>query len=231
MFAVYCPGDRRHVLQFSFLRKIATLVVDKNRRGRYRWLMNNTRDYRAKTDSALGQLVHEGDLQAFRTVYDRHWRRLYQYTAAIVSSDADAEDIVQDLFIHFWEKSQSEPIEALEGYFHTALRFRILKFFEKNKVRLDHLVSLAHYLERHEPLADEKLNFKDLNRQIEAEISRLPTKMREVFLLRKNDELSYREISKTLKISETTVKKQLYNATKLLKSKFAGYLKTLTVFF
>lgn len=190
-----------------------------------------TPDYKtAETDAGLAKSVHRGDYGAFREIYDRHWRRLYRYTTRLIDDGDEAEDIVQDLFIHFWEKSQSEPIESVEAYFHTALRFRILKYFEKSKVRQDHLLSLAHYLHTYDPPADEALALKDLNRQIEREIDRLPAKMREIFILRKYDELSYREISESLKISETTVKKQLYNATKLLRSKFASYLKTMLLF-
>lgn len=183
------------------------------------------------TDAVLAQRVHGGDYAAFRELYDRHWRGLYQHATQVIGSQADAEDIVQDLFIHFWESSRSEAVEFVEGYLKRALRFRILKYFEKNKVRKDHLASLAAYFDRPEATLEEKLVLKDLLMQVESEIGRLPSKMREVYLLRKDDELSYREISETLHISETTVKKQLYNASKLLKTKFAGYLKTLTLLF
>lgn len=183
------------------------------------------------TDAVLAQRVHGGDYAAFRELYDRHWRGLYQHATQVIGSQADAEDIVQDLFIHFWESSRSEAVEFVEGYLKRALRFRILKYFEKNKVRKDHLASLAAYFDRPEARLEEKLVLKDLLMQVESEIGRLPSKMREVYLLRKDDELSYREISETLHISETTVKKQLYNASKLLKTKFAGYLKTLTLLF
>lgn len=184
-----------------------------------------------ETDGALAQAVHQGDYHAFRKIYERHWKRLYRYTGQVIGSDIDAEDIVQDLFIHFWEKSQAEPIASIDAYFHTALRFRILTYFEKSKVRQHHLGSLAKYMEQQAHDDDEAFTLKDLNQQVAVEIDRLPAKMREIFILRKYKELSYREISELLNISETTVKKQLYNATKLLKSKLSGLMKSITILF
>jgi RNA polymerase sigma-70 factor (ECF subfamily) len=51
------------------------------------------------------------------------------------------------------------------------------------------------------------------------EINALPPKMREIFIMSRNQSLSYREISEQLDITEHTVKKQISNAIKLLRIK------------
>jgi RNA polymerase sigma-70 factor (ECF subfamily) len=54
---------------------------------------------------------------------------------------------------------------------------------------------------------------------IEKEIAALPPKMREVFELSRKANLNYREISEKLNISDNTVKKQMSNALKILRSR------------
>jgi RNA polymerase sigma-70 factor (ECF subfamily) len=54
---------------------------------------------------------------------------------------------------------------------------------------------------------------------IEKEIATLPPKMREVFELSRKANLNYREIAEKLNISDNTVKKQMSNALKILRSR------------
>jgi RNA polymerase sigma-70 factor (family 1) len=183
------------------------------------------------SDHDLAISVNAGDLSAFHILYERHWRRLHQYVSAVIESDTEAEDIVQNVFIQFWEGSKKAIIEEPDAYFHVATRFRILKHFEKNKVKFKHLTNITLEAEMQTSSIDELMDAKTLNNRIEIEIAKLPNKMRQVFLLNKKEDMSYKEISKSLNISETTVKKQIYNATKLLRTKLSGYLRTIIVLF
>ena len=54
---------------------------------------------------------------------------------------------------------------------------------------------------------------------IEKEIAALPPKMREIFELSRKANLNYREIADRLNISDKTVKKQMSNALKILRSR------------
>ncbi|MNI91450.1 RNA polymerase sigma factor [compost metagenome] len=58
---------------------------------------------------------------------------------------------------------------------------------------------------------------------ITSEIAKLPAKMREVFELSRLEDLSHREIAERLNISESTVKKQVQNALKILKARLSHY--------
>ena len=54
---------------------------------------------------------------------------------------------------------------------------------------------------------------------IESEIQNLPPKMRRIFELSRQEELSHQEIAQKLDISYQTVKKQVQNALKIIKPK------------
>lgn len=67
---------------------------------------------------------------------------------------------------------------------------------------------------------------EEMLQAIEAEIKKLPPRMREVLTSVYIDGLSYRETSKKLNISISTVKTLLVNALKRLREKFSNYLQT-----
>ena len=66
---------------------------------------------------------------------------------------------------------------------------------------------------------EDSLMAKELSVAIEGEIRELPKKMQEVFILSRQQNLSVNEISETLNITPRTVKNQLSNALKILRTK------------
>jgi len=56
----------------------------------------------AQIDERLLDRVRHGDQDALASLYDRHIRRLYSLAARITPRDADAEEVVQDVFVRVW---------------------------------------------------------------------------------------------------------------------------------
>ena len=63
----------------------------------------------------------------------------------------------------------------------------------------------------------------DLKKRLDSAIESLPEKCRLVFLLSRNEEMSYGEIAKELNISVKTVENQIGKALKLLRQAVAGH--------
>ncbi|MNL17944.1 RNA polymerase sigma factor [compost metagenome] len=70
----------------------------------------------------------------------------------------------------------------------------------------------------------------ELTRLIDKEVSALPQKMKEIFEMSRNQELSHREIAAQLNISDHTVKKQINNAIKILRPKITSLLAGIPFF-
>jgi RNA polymerase sigma-70 factor (ECF subfamily) len=66
-------------------------------------------------------------------------------------------------------------------------------------------------------MAHEKLAYEELNNDLETAILRLPKQCRLIFLMSREDELKYKEISKILNISVKTVDTQMGRALKHLR--------------
>jgi len=56
------------------------------------------------SDEVLVARVAKRDVAAFATLYDRYARRIYAWAAHVVGS-ADAEDMVQEVFVRLWDKA------------------------------------------------------------------------------------------------------------------------------
>ncbi|MHA4893580.1 RNA polymerase sigma factor [Pedobacter sp. PWIIR3] len=179
--------------------------------------------YRDLLDEDLLELLKFGDHAAFEEIYKRYWGIIFCHARKMLSSDEEAKDLLQDLFVNLWQKSADLNIQgSLSAYLYGSVRYKVFNLFDKRKVREKHIQSLGTFLEHAECTTDNTVRENELSRLIEREIAVLPAKMREVFELSRKSHLSYQQISRQMKISDQTVKKQIYNAVKILRLKFGS---------
>ena len=176
--------------------------------------------YGAYTDQVLAYRLKDGDRVAFGEIYRRYWPVLWTHALKMIRNEDDARDVIQELFVGLWERSeQLNPEANLAGYLYTMLRNRILDLIEQQKVRAGHLESLAQYVTRSDRTVLETIAEKELMQALSREVAQLPPRMRRIFELRTKEHLSYKEIAEHLDISDKTVKKQISNAIKIIRPK------------
>ena len=107
------------------------------------------------------------------------------------------------------------------------MRYKIFDLIDRNKVKTDYLSSLGNFIEQNEYSSDYMVREKQMEALIEKEIAALPEKMREVFELSRKYNMSYKDIAKELNISDNTVKKQMNNALRILRTKLGAAIFTL----
>jgi len=179
--------------------------------------------YSSHTDQQLVASLKNGEAGAFSEIYQRYWDKLLVYTVRVIRRQADAEDIVQELFVSIWRRRHELDIEhALSTYLYTGIRYLAFRHIERNSAYADYLHRLAVRI------AGEEGNITDIEaeifgRELEGQIDRLieqlPEKMQEVFVLSRRHHLSYKEIAERLSISEETVRKQVYKSLQILRSR------------
>lgn len=178
-------------------------------------------DHSALTDSELVAFLKQKDQRAFTELYNRYWKLIYAHAYKILRNADDASDIIQEVFGNLWLKSAEIKNDLnIAGFLYVAARRKVFDLIEKNKVRSDYLSEIAHYIDNVDVRQVETIDEKRILQILEREIQQLPPKMREVFELSRKSNLSHREISEKLNISEQTVKKQVQNALKIIKPKF-----------
>ncbi|KIO74608.1 RNA polymerase sigma 70 [Pedobacter lusitanus] len=174
--------------------------------------------YSKFSDQHLLGLLKEGDEAAFTEIYDRYWKVMYLHVFRMLRDEEEAKDVIQELFSTFWLKKETIQSTNISGYLYVAARNKVLNLVQQNKVRSDYLTSLGSFSHEMSNVTLDQLDEKDLANALEREIAKLPDKMRIIFELSRKENLSHKEIALKLGLSDKTVKKQISNALKLIRS-------------
>ncbi len=163
-------------------------------------------------------LIKEGDREAFNEIYERYWIKLYKKAFDRIKSSDEAEDMIQDLFIDLWMKRETLIINiSLSAYLFTAIKYKVINYIEANIVRHSYLQSLNKAKIDCDDATNESIVYMDMERWMNSEIQKLPPKVKRVFELSRQENLTIKEIAKKLDVSDQTVKNQIGKALKTLK--------------
>lgn len=169
------------------------------------------------TDEELILRMKSGEQTAFTEIYNRHWEKMASYAIRLTRSEDEAADIVQEIFVSLWNRSAELEIKGtLISYLIKATRNLSLRYIQKNIVKHDFLLRLSAHHKISITDIVEEIIVKELQLKVDDAVTRLPSKMQQIYLLSRNEQLSYREIAELLGIAEGTVKKQISNALKLI---------------
>lgn len=172
------------------------------------------------SDYELLGLFQKGHRSAYEEIYHRYWALLFHHGRRMLQSDEDAKDLVQDVFSVFWIDGPTLELQStLSGYLYGIMRYKVFNLIDRKKVRSQYLSSLEDFIRKNEYSGEYRIREKQMEELIEREIAALPPKMREVFELSRKANLNYREIAEKLNITDNTVKKQMSNALKILRSR------------
>lgn len=173
-----------------------------------------------KSNKELLILIREGDMIAFYNIYERYCKRLFRFVLRYIKNEADAEEIVQEVFVKVWEaRSKIDIYSSFESFLFTIAYNSTISLFRKRvreKKYLEYLKFLQH-LEKAPDLIDE-IQFNDLNGKVQMLLNKLTPRQKEIFLLSREERLSHEEIAKKLDISVNTVKKHMVNTLAFLRS-------------
>ncbi len=157
---------------------------------------------------------------AFDTIYGRYCKRLYEFVIRYVKTEADAEEIVQEVFIKIWEhRDRIDVYSSFESFVFTISYNSAISLLRKkvheNKY-FEYLKSLQNVDQVYE-LTDE-IYFRELTSRMQFLLKELTPRQREIFQLSREEGLTHNEIAKRLGISVNTVKNHMVTVLGFLKS-------------
>ncbi|HXO75055.1 MAG TPA: RNA polymerase sigma-70 factor [Puia sp.] len=186
--------------------------------------------YEKMTDETLLSLLMQDDADAFAMLYRRHWEPMFLNAARVLSSREDGRDVVQEVFISLWDRRRTLNVTgSVLAYLQTSIKYMAIRFIRKNITRRDYLSRLTR-AETEASAADgeERVQLKEIQHVITHAVEHMPTKMREVYLLSREEQLSHNEIAEQLGISPETVKKHIQHALQLIRTAIANSPVSLT---
>ena len=167
----------------------------------------------------LWSSVRQGNESAFRQLFDQYWESLFSYATKITRDHSLAQDIVQGLFVHLWEKHASLPeVTAVLPYLHSALKNRLLNALRDENLYQRHVDIFKETNNINDHSVVEQLQFKETEQLLLRSINQLPGKMKDVFYLHRIENLSVAEIAMRQGTSPQTIRNQLNTALQKIRS-------------
>lgn len=164
-------------------------------------------------------MIRRDNDAALTALFNRYWEVLFLYVVRVLRDQEEASDVVQETFIALWQKRAGLPeIGSLRSYLIGVARYKALRSINLSLSQKHHRASLLDFFADTQRSPEAELMAGEMERVLNEHIDRLPDRMREVFLLSRREHLSYAEIAERLQISDKTVKKQIHNALKHLRS-------------
>lgn len=178
--------------------------------------MNFTKD--TITHELLNRLKN-GDMLAFDRVYELYSHKLFSFVFKILKNEAEADDIVQEVFVKIWEsRYKLEDYKLLNSYIFTIAYNNSIDLIRKrinNTKYLEHLKNSA-FVNVSQSITSQ-IEFNELNYKVESLIANLPERQKQVYLLHREEGLTYPEIAGRLGISKNTVENHMVKALKYLR--------------
>jgi RNA polymerase sigma-70 factor (ECF subfamily) len=173
----------------------------------------------------LIQLPAITDEAGFERVFKTYFKSLHAYACTITKEEAAAEEVVQQVFVKLWERSEGLTISgSVAAYLYRAVYNESLNYLKHRKVRAVHQQYVEHSMKNVNEQAGKKLSLKELEGRLAQALNDLPEQCRTIFQMSRFEELRYKEIADRLGISVKTVENQMGKALKLLRVKLVEFL-------
>lgn len=167
-------------------------------------------------DFELFNRIKLRDRAAFDILFRKYYTPLCRFSYATCLSQEDAEENIQDMLVNFWERAPFINIQtSVKAYLYTAARnftLNAIKSLEARRPVSGEAPESGFYVDDEDPNRD-----AEIARLIQSGVELLPEKCREIFILCKQEGLTYEEISTYLSVSEKTVDNQMRIALRKLR--------------
>ena len=174
----------------------------------------------------------EGDKEAFRFFFDKYYADLVNFVNLYLNNPLVAEDIVQDIFIWFWDHRHAIRIEtSVKAYIIRASKNKSLNYIRSEKRKLHFHEKLAAVDTDSTDLPDEYPDAAQMRLLIQQILDALPPRVREIFLMGKEKNMTYRQIAQELGIAEKTVENQMGTALRKIREQLRPWYDKLFVLF
>ena len=183
--------------------------------------------FAGETDNALVEHIGRGSKEAYEVLFLRYWESLFGIAYQKTGSAPDALDIVQELFIHLWEHRETLQINGnVAAYLTASIKNRVVSWYRASSSRAKQKAAL---LERLQAMPEEQqeqaaTDYTSTLEEWQSAIDTLPKRMKEIYVLRQQQQLSIAEISSTLSLHPQSIRNQLSEATERVRKLLEKHL-------
>jgi RNA polymerase sigma-70 factor, ECF subfamily len=175
--------------------------------------------------------LKNGDQTAFELLFLFYYPGLVVYSRQFTADHSEAEEIVQDFFVRFWQKhKQVIPSDSLKNYFFSSVKNSCLNFLKHKKIEERYIKEMVELSNHHLLYEPDLYIASELQEKIRNGINNLPEKCREIFIMSRIRGFKNEDIAAELNLSKRTVETQISKALKVLRVELKDYVGLLILF-
>jgi len=187
-----------------------------------------------REEQDLVRRLQAGDHQAFDAIYRRYFVRVYRQVAALCKSEAEAEEVVQDVFLAIFTKAKSYRGDAAFATWLYRVTMNVA-LSRLRRLKRNREVSFEDYLPRFQedghhqvrpvvdwsPTLEGHLANEELRGFLKDALATLPPLDRAIVVQSDLEGLSNREIGAALGLTVAAIKSRLHRSRLYLRGKLA----------
>lgn len=176
-------------------------------------------------DNWIVEGIKAGDESAYKKLFLKYYSQLVVFARKVVVDDDLSRELVQDVFVSFYEKRKELNIHtSLKAHLYQSVRNRCLNQLKHSQIRREHHANIYLDKKDEEAFVEDKLQQTELEFKIHSIIKTLPEQCRKIFEKSRFEGVTNQEIADELNLSKRTVETQISKALKILRKNLAGYL-------
>ena len=178
------------------------------------------------SEKELLQSLSKGDREAFHIIFTQYFEKVKYFINNIIKSDADSEDLAQDLFVKIWNiKEMMDQVNSLNAYMYKMARNSAINYTRR---KIHHSVSLDTVDDIPVGFSSEDEYFaKEKELLLKLVLANMSEQRRLIFVMSREEGASNEEIAHQLNISKHTVENNISMALKTIKQ----VITSLAIFF
>jgi RNA polymerase sigma-70 factor (family 1) len=187
-----------------------------------------------KTDSLYEKIllgkIKEGDKTAFSFIFTTYYADLVMFSTTFTKDIDSAEEIVQNIFVEFWENRCDYTINtSLKSYLLKTVQNKCIDWIRHMKIRQKYNDNVVENTVIIENDTENYILRSELEYNIDLALSQLPVEVAEAFRLNRYDGLKYHEIAKEQNVSVRTIEVRIGKALNLLRKLLKDFLVTVLI--
>ena len=163
-------------------------------------------------------LVYElkgGNTKAYEILFFHYYRKLYSFSYKITGNTQEAEDLVQEVFISIWDnRDKLDENRSFSGFLFKIAKNRALNII---KSKLTRQIYIQYTQNEDKVHWDKEIEIGELLEMINKSLASLPEQTQKIFMLSRNEGLTYKAIAQKLNISENIIDHEIRKALKVIK--------------
>jgi RNA polymerase sigma-70 factor (ECF subfamily) len=157
-----------------------------------------------------------GSVDAYKTIFNQNYKPLCSFAKKYVLELAAAEDIIQELFVKFWDQRKEIYLKtSVKSYLYQSARNECINYLKHKCVEEKYKMHVTNV--SRDSFFHDKLEEEEVNQLVYKTIQSLPPRCKQIFELSRFDGKSFDDIAQELSISKNTIKNQLVSALKQIR--------------